>query len=184
MDLEQLCQRPRELQAFILELATRLEKYDIDGICGALNEGAFLALMVASQMDVAFSYSERFDDGSRDKLFPVTYRIPGVLRDKIRGKRIAIVNDVISAGSAVRGTYNDAKACGADPVVVGALLVLGDAFSEFAAANGFPVESLAFAPNNMWDPAHCPLCASNVPLEIPFANSRRDNRRHPAGDRV
>src|SRR5438128_9566480 len=103
MDLEQLCQRPREVRPFVVELANRLSKYNTDAVCGALNEGAFLSLLVAAELDVEFSYSERFDSGRRDALFPVEYRVPGVLREKVHGKRIAIVNDVISAGSAVRG---------------------------------------------------------------------------------
>jgi hypothetical protein len=39
----------------------------------------------------------------------VKYRIPPALRSQVRGKRVAIVNDVINAGSAVRGTFLDLR---------------------------------------------------------------------------
>ena len=166
-DLEALCIRPREVRPFAVALAQQLAQYDIDGICGPLNEGAFLSLMVASELDVEFSYSERFDTGRRDILYPVHYRIPKVLRERVLGKRLAIVNDVISAGSAVRSTIEDLAACGGRPYAVGALLILGDSFIQYAGANpyGFALQSLAFAPNNLWEPAECPLCLSHVPLE-------------------
>ena len=167
LDLEQVCLRPRDLRRSCTELVNRLATYHVDGICGALNEGAFLSLLVASELDVEFSYSERFDSGRRDTLYPVTYRIPGTLRTRLGGKRVAIVNDVISAGSAVRGTCADLKACGAKPVVVGALLVLGDAFSHFVEEEQLALESLAFAPHRLWKPSECPLCSSSVPLENP-----------------
>ena len=166
-DLEDLCIKPQQVQPFAVALANQLAQYRIDGVCGPLNEGAFLSLMVASELDVEFSYSERSDTGRRDILYPVQYRIPKVLGEKVRGKRIAIVNDVISAGSAVRSTIEDLAACGARPYAVGALLILGDSFLTFCAGNphGFALQSLAFAPNNLWEPANCPLCVSNVPLE-------------------
>jgi orotate phosphoribosyltransferase len=170
LDLEQLCLRPTNLRPFSAELVNRLAKYNIDGVCGALNEGAFLSLLVASELNVEFSYSERFDSGGRDALYPVEYRIPGTLRTRLRGKRVAIVNDVISAGSAVRGTFADLKACGAEPVAVAALLVLGDTFSRFVEEKQIGLESIAFAPHSLWKPSECPLCLSNVPFENPSAS--------------
>ena len=79
----------------------------------------------------------------RDGLFPIDYRIAPALRATIRGRRVAIVDDAISAGSAVKGTYGDVEACGATPVVIGALLVMGTTGPEFAAAKGISLERLA-----------------------------------------
>ena len=77
----------------------------------------------------------------------------------------AIVDDVISAGSAVRGTYAELHAHGAQPTVVGALLVLGSVGLSFFAQERVPVESVARLPRDLWVPAECPLCASQMPLE-------------------
>jgi orotate phosphoribosyltransferase len=165
LDLERLCLRPAQVRTFAAELARRVRGHGIDAVCGALNEGAFVALLVASELDVEFSYAERFaPPPSPDALFEVQYRLPRVLREAVRGKRVAVVNDVISAGSAVRGTIEDLKACGAWPVVVGTLVTLGSSFGAWAGAENIRVESLESFPHAVWTPAECPLCAAGVPL--------------------
>jgi orotate phosphoribosyltransferase len=107
---------------------------------------------------------ERFMRPSRDGLFPAGYRIPAALRDKLRGRRVAIVNDVINAGSAVRGTFDDLESCGANIVGISALLVLGTAISEYSSSKRLPLMSVAQVPNHLWAPSECPLCTAGVPL--------------------
>jgi orotate phosphoribosyltransferase len=121
--------------------------------------------MVAEECDVGFVFAERFAPPPSDVMYPVTYRIPDALRKRLEGVRVAIVNDVTNAGSAVRGTYDDLVACGARPVVLGTLIALGSWSSTFAAANKIALESLEMLPNNLWTPEACPLCAASVPLE-------------------
>jgi orotate phosphoribosyltransferase len=76
------------------------------------------------------------------------------------------VNDVISAGSAVRGVLSDLQAIGADVVAIGALLVLGDSFVDFAAEHHLALETLEKMPHKLWTPTECPLCAAGMPLEF------------------
>ncbi len=121
--------------------------------------------MVAEELDVEFYYAEQFTRPQEDGLYPVGYRIPEALRSSLRGKTIAVVDDVINAGSAVRGAFADLQACGATPTAIGALLVLGSPASSFAASEGVALETLASLPNSLWEPSSCPLCASGVPLE-------------------
>src|SRR5262249_49670433 len=165
LDLELLCLHPEPVRPLAAHVAARLAPSEGDAGCGPLVEGAFVALMVAETLGVPFSYAERFPDAKRDALFPVDYRIPRALRARVRDKRVAVVNDVINAGSAVRGALTDLDACGARPVAIGALLVLGTAASAFAAGEGLPLESLSHLPNNLWEPSTCPLCAAGTPLE-------------------
>ncbi|MGZ8829055.1 MAG: orotate phosphoribosyltransferase [Thermoanaerobaculia bacterium] len=148
------------METLAATLSERIAKYDIEAVCGPLVEGAFVALMVASRLRVLFTYAERFERPS-DELYPVQYRVPRTLRPIVRGKRIAIINDVTSAGSAVRGTLADLLECGANPVVVGTLAVLGDTFVK---QNKLPLETLVSLPNEIWKPAECPLCARGVAL--------------------
>src|SRR5262249_30219960 len=82
-----------------------------------------------------------------------------------KGKRVAVVDDVINAASAVRKTLHDLHSVGAQPVAIGSLLILGDAPRKFAADANMPIEFIAQQPNNIWVPAECPLCAAGVPLE-------------------
>ena len=87
----------------------------------------------------------------------ITYRIPAGLRE-VRGKRVAVVDDVINAGSAVRGTAAEVRASAGAVVVIAALLVLGDAADSFATAQGVPVVTLSRRPVGLWEAAACPLC--------------------------
>jgi orotate phosphoribosyltransferase len=172
MELETLCRRPAAVQPLATALAAKLRAHSIDAVCGPLNEGAFISLMVAGELDCDFTYAEPFDSAQgrriadRDaRLFPVRYALPAALRSIAAGRRVAIVNDVISAGSAVRGTWTDLHAHGAHVVAIGCLLVLGDAIDTFAAERRIAVETLERSPYQLWTPAECPLCAAHVPLE-------------------
>jgi orotate phosphoribosyltransferase len=138
----------------------------IDTICGPLNGGAFLAELVALQLGVEFAFAERIVS-QRSGLFPVDYRVPPALRAALRGKRVGIVDDAISMGSAVRATIADLESCQANPVVIGALLVMGPAGPEFAAARGLPLERLTDLPLRTWLPSACPLCATGSPVADP-----------------
>ncbi len=165
LDLQSLCLHPRRVQGLVAELAEPLLKLDVDAICGPLVEGAFVGLMTALRLDVQFTYSERFAQPAEGGLFPAGYRIPAPLRERLRGKRVAIVNDVINAGSAMRGTFADLQDCGAVVVNISALLVLGGAAAAFTSSKGVPLHNVATLPNTLWTPSDCPLCASGVALE-------------------
>jgi orotate phosphoribosyltransferase len=165
IDLERLFLDPERIRPMAAELARRLAVHEPEAVCGPLVEGAFVAMMVASELGVAFTYAARFPEG-REGLFPVDYRVPEPQRDVLSGRRVAIVNDVVSAGSAVRGTLADLRALGAQAMALGTLLVVGDSAPGFAADNGLALETLATIPSTLWPPAACPLCAAGVPLEI------------------
>src|SRR6266851_8265098 len=158
--------RPRSLRPHAARLAQLLGAHRVEAVCGPLVEGALLAQMVAEELDVEFYFAEQFIRPAANDLYPVGYRIPAALRDRIRGKRVAVVDDVINAGSAVRGAVEDLELCGARLVTIGALLVLGLPASAFAAKKNVPLESLSsLLENRLWDPSTCPLCASGTPLD-------------------
>jgi orotate phosphoribosyltransferase len=165
-ELETLCLHPRELQPFAAQLAAKLSRHKVEVVCGPLVEGAFIALLVSLELGCDFVYAERYANATREGLFPVEYRLPKALHSAVRSKRVAIVNDVISAGSAVRGAFSDLQSIGADVVAIGALLGLGDSIAKFAAEHEVALELLHQMPHNLWTPAQCPLCAAGQPLEI------------------
>ncbi len=175
LDLELLCVLPEFVKQRAATLATRLAARELDVVCGPLVEGAYVALMVASALGVEFSYAERrtpsADHHAEAPLFQVTYELPRVLRTRVKGKRVAIVNDVISAGSAVRGTLTDLRACGATVVAIGALAIMGTSAKRFAKEEGLVLEGLAEFPHGLWTPDECPLCRSGVPLTTNPSNA-------------
>jgi orotate phosphoribosyltransferase len=154
------------LRPFVTELAGRVAIHGIDTVCGPLNGGAFLAELMALELGVEFAFAERIVS-QRSGLFPIDYRVPPALRAALRGKRVAIVDDAISMGSAVRATVADLEVCQAKPVVVGALLVMGPAGPEFAAARLLPLERLTNVPIRTWLSAECRLCATGTPVADP-----------------
>ena len=166
LDLD-LFLHPGRLRPFVVELAARLHPHSIEAVCGPLTGGAFLAQVLASELEVDFYYTKPSEPRMAASLYPVEYRLPSAIRAGIRGKKVAVVDDVINAGSAVRGTLADLQACGAHLAAIGALLVLGSAASSLAATCGVPLVSLAALPVGLWIPAECPLCAEGTPLENP-----------------
>jgi orotate phosphoribosyltransferase len=175
LDLETLCLQPQRAQALATRLIAPLSALQVDAVCGPLVEGAFIAILGALQLDTQFVYSERFVRSTADGLFPAGYRVPAPLREGLRGKRVAIVNDVTNAGSAVIGTFADLEECGANVVAISTLLVLGSAAAKFAASKNVPLHTIATMPNNLWTASECPLCESGVPLQdvAEFATSLR-----------
>jgi orotate phosphoribosyltransferase len=164
--LETLCLHAGDIRPFVARLAAQLAQYKVEVVCGPLIEGAFVALLVSLELGCDFAYAERFADTTREGLYPVEYRVPRALQPAVKGKRVAVVNDVINAGSAVRGAFSDLQALGAGVVAIGALLALGDAITEFAAEHHVALELLEHMPNNLWTPSQCPLCVAGTPLEI------------------
>ncbi len=164
LDLELLFLHPERVWPLGRALADRLRPLRPTAICGPLVEGAFVGLLVASSLGLPFSYSEPTYEERKGELFPMAYPIPNSLRAPLRGKRVAVVNDVIQAGSAVRGTLAALDECGAKPVAIGALAVYGEAATELAATRALPLETLASFRSRIWEPHLCPLCSRGIPL--------------------
>jgi orotate phosphoribosyltransferase len=164
LDLDILFSHPDLLRPLANELAERLRSYDVSAVCGPMTGGALLAQMIAEQLKVEFYFAERFSAGMGLK---PEYNLPPSFCARIAGKRIAIVDDAINAGSAVSSTLAALHDAEAKPVVVGALLILGDAFERSHAAQEMPVECLARLPVQLWPPADCPICHTSIPLVTP-----------------
>ena len=167
LDLEPMFVRPKMVRPFVERLAQQIVAYQVDAVCGPLTGGAFVAELMADTLDAEFYFTEPIVAPHCNGLFPVKYRLPNLLRNLMAGKRVAIVNDVINAGSAVRGTYEDLVACGAEVVAVGTLLLLGDAALTYFSERAVPIARLAQLNNDLWLPADCPHCAAATPLDDP-----------------
>ena len=165
LDLDPLFAEPRRIAPFVHALASALRPHNCSVVCGPLLGGAFLAQLVAQELDAEFCFTERAMSGEPGDLYRARYLLPAAFATRIEGKRVAIVDDVMSAGSALRGTYAELQSHGAVTVVAGALLVLGSTGAGFFAEHDVPVEAAARDDYNLWLPADCPLCARGLPLE-------------------
>ena len=165
LDLDPLFAEPHGIQPFVAQLTSALRPYGVAAVCGPLLGGAFLAQLVAHALAVEFCFTKRVTPSQAGGLYQVRYRLPPAFAARLPGKRVAIVDDVMSAGSALRGTYAELQAHGATTVVAGALLVLGTTGAGFFAQQGVAVEAVARDHYDLWLPADCPLCAAALPLE-------------------
>ena len=184
MDLDPWFLRPTALHPFAQALAGQLAPHRPAAICGPLIGGAFLAQMIAATLDVEFYYAERFAPPPGGALFAVQYRLSAALRDRIGGKAVAVVDDVISAGSAVRGTLADLQACGARPVALGALLIMTAAAATFAAAQALPLAHLAQNHSRHLAPGRLPALRRRGPIGSGDMMDHPTRRLPNPGDRV
>lgn len=161
LDLDGLFARPAELGPAVEALTRRLMPHPVDVVCGPLTGGAFLAHAIASRLGLGFCWA-RPAGAAGGGLYAARYRLAGAA--DLAGRRVAVVDDVVNAGSSVRATLAALADAGAVPVAVGALLTLGTPAAELAAARGLALETLGTVPNDLWPPEHCPLCAAGAPL--------------------
>ena len=164
LDLDPLFSDAHRIEPFVRSLADAIRSHHVDAVCGPMVGGAFLAQLLAERLRVEFAYAERIAS-PHDGLFRAEYRVPRSLGSRLAGRRVAIVDDVMSAGSSLRATHATLATYGAVPVVVGALLVLGSAGVAYFEGRGLPVVSAGRAEYESWTPEECPLCRDEVPLE-------------------
>jgi orotate phosphoribosyltransferase len=155
LDLDGLFLRPGLLQPHIDSLAEQLRQHQPEAVCGPLEGGAFLALALATRLGVAFLPGYR--DGSAGYRLP---RVPG----GITGWRVALADDAVNAGTAIRACATELQSSGATPVAVAALLALGPAEAAVRDALKLPLHAAATLDSQAWPAATCPLCASGTVL--------------------
>ena len=165
LDLDALFASPQRIAPFVDALVASLRPFEVDVVCGPLLGGAFLAQLVARELNADFSYTERVMASDNKDMYRASYRLPLTFRSQLVGKRVAIVDDVMSAGSALRGTYQELMQHSARPVVAGAIVVLGTKGVEYFAEQKVPVEAPARADFDLWMPNECPMCRNAVALE-------------------
>ncbi len=165
LDLDALFAEPRRIKPLIMNLANAIRAHDVSVVCGPLLGGAFLAQLIAHELDADFSFTERVMPAHPAGLYQARYQLPPAFVPRLAGKRVAIVDDVMSAGSALRGTYQELNSNGAVTAVAGALLVLGSTGAQFFAERGIAVEAVGREHYDLWLAADCPMCASGIPLE-------------------
>jgi orotate phosphoribosyltransferase len=167
LDLDTLLVRPARLAPFVRDLAQMLaQAADPDAICGPLLGGGLIASATATVLDTELFIAEPVApaDG-QGELFRARYAVRDSVRSRLRGRRIAVIDDVVNAGSATRATIIDLRAAGADVVAVGALVVLGTAAADCVGEQGIALVRVAAMPNRIWAPTACALCESGEPLE-------------------
>ena len=81
LDLDHLFLRPRRVARFAAALAGRLAGHDIEVVCGPLIGGAFVAQMVAAELDLEFCFTERYARPAQRR------SVPGWIPDSVESVR-------------------------------------------------------------------------------------------------
>jgi orotate phosphoribosyltransferase len=165
LDLDTLFLDPLLLQPGIEELARRLEPHGPEGVCGPATGGAYLALLIARHLGIRFFWTEPSPASRPARDDAPVYRLPDSLKDHLSGRRVALVDDAINAGSAVRATWETLDHCGATVEVVGALVVLGSSIGEYLGQRCPARASCMGLPAEQWPEDACPRCAEGVALD-------------------
>jgi orotate phosphoribosyltransferase len=164
-DLDALFAVPGRIAPFVDQLAELLRPYNVAAVCGPLLGGAFLAQLVAQKLEVEFYFTERRMPQGAAGLYSASYHLPTAFIPRVRSQRIAMVDDVMSAGSALRGTYTELQSHDAMPVVASALMILGNTGADFFAEQHIAVEGVIRENYLHWLPNECPHCSAGAPLE-------------------
>ena len=159
LDLDALFLRPSLLRPWISELAGRLREHRVDAVCGPAEGGAFLALAIAGILEVAFLPAYRANGEEQG------YRLAGT-PGGISGWRVAIADDAVNAGTAVRACAGLLRGHGAVPVAVAALLAVGPATAAVPEVRFYAAGAID---SQAWPEDQCPLCARGTPLTAPAA---------------
>ena len=170
LDLDTLFAQPRSIAPFVDALAEKIRPRAVSIVCGPLLGGAFLAQLVAQRLDIDFCFTKRVEDrqsclsgqAGLPVLHQARYVLPQAFASLVRDRRVAIVDDVMSAGSSLRATFSELHAHGAIPVVAGALLVLGTAGVDYFASMNIAIEEVVRDAYELWAPDECPLCAEGI----------------------
>lgn len=161
LDLDRLFVDQRRLSALGTAVAARLAPHRAEVVCGPALGGALLGQWVAHHLDLPFVHAERDPPTATA---PVAYRIPDGLADVVRGRRVAVVDDAVNAGSATSATVAEVARLGGEATVAASIFLRVPGGPELLASHGLAAEYLMGVPFAIWEPADCPLCRTGAPL--------------------
>lgn len=124
-------------------LSDKLRRYNVDVVVAVPTLGMPLAEAVARRLGhsrlVPLGYSQKFwydpelavdiSSITSSKLPKKLYIDPRMV-PLIKGKRVAVVDDVISSGTSIRAVLQLLRKIGVEPVVIGVAMLQGDSWAE------------------------------------------------------
>ncbi len=163
LDLDGLFLHPATLQPHVCELADLLRAHAVEAVCGPAEGGAFLAQALATVLEVAFLPAYRALPHGEGAL--AGYRLPR-LPGGMAGWKVAVADDAVNAGTAVRACFRLLEDRAASVAAVASLISLGPARATWTQASvSVPFYAIEAMPARVWPASRCLLCASGVPLE-------------------
>nr|ALV85547.1 phosphoribosyl transferase domain protein [uncultured bacterium pA1] len=171
--------RPDRLSAICLRLALACSRSDAEVVVGPAVGGAIIAQLVAEHLrhwsqanrDVRAAFADKSADGG--------YVFARGYAEAINGRRVLVVEDILTTGGSCRKVVEAARAAGARVVGAGALVNRGGVTAE---ALGVPtLASLVALSFPTWDERACPLCATDIPVRTDLGKGKDFLKRKEQG---
>jgi hypoxanthine phosphoribosyltransferase len=110
-----------EFDGVVQQLARALKKFRPDAVVGVAHGGVFVGGALASALKVEF-YPVRISRRSRDQGVAAAGKLTGVMPKELKGRRVAIVDDIAASGDTLELATALAKTAGAKAVATAVLV--------------------------------------------------------------
>ncbi len=154
-------QHPEHLTAICRHIADHFRQHTIDTVISPAIGGIVVGTEVGRQLGVKTIFAERKEGA-------MTLRRGFCIEP---GEKVLVIEDVITTGGSVAEVIDIVKSFGGEIVGVGTVVDRSNGKVRLA-ENQFSLLSLEVT---SYDPAECPLCADNVPLEAPGSRGSKNN---------
>ena len=148
-----LLEQPSQTEALCRMIADWAKALGPQLVAGPTTGGIIISYEVARLLGVRGIFAEEANDGGR------TFRRGFTISP---GERTLVVDDVLTTGGSVREVLAAVRALGGEVAGIAVLIDRTAGKAQFDA----PFFACLTLDLETFDPADCPLCANNVPLEI------------------
>ena len=165
--------------ALCLTIAEQFTEHFVDVVIAPAVGGVILSQWVAFHLselcghEVLGVYAEKSEDGD-------TFVIKRGYDKLITGKRVLVVEDVLTTGGSAKKVVEATRAVGGEVVGLGVLCNRGGIIAKDV-ADVPKLFALTNVPLLAYDEAGCPLCAGGVPINTDVGKGREFLARQNAG---
>lgn len=154
----------QELLAITLvEIEKILEDFDFDVLTGPATAGSHMAAPLSVLLQKTFVYPEKVIYYNPDRSI-MEFRSAYV--EVLKGKRVIIIEDIVTTGTSVEKTIDAVEECGGEVVAIIAVWN-----RKNYQIKRIPFYSLIHKSIDSWPEAECPLCAEGLFLQDPKTNN-------------
>lgn len=159
----------RAVSAVCRAIAELFASENIEAVVGPSLGGIILSQWTAYHLggitgcDILGIYTEKNE--SKDQILTRGYDT------LVKGKRVLVVEDILTTGESLAKVVRTVKAAGGT-VVAACALINRDTDKIDETVIGAPLKTLAALRLPAWDEADCPMCKSNIPINITVGKGR------------
>ncbi len=148
-----LLEDPRATERAVKALAEQVARYDVDVVVGPVTGGVILAYEMARQLGTEGYFTEKADNGGM------------VLRRgfQVAGRRVLLVEDIVSTGSSVLKAAEAVKAAGGE--VVAYAILVDRSSGRFQPSE--PLHALVTLEIKAYPPHEIPEELKQIPIQEP-----------------